>query len=301
MPEARLELHALREDPELCERFIEEENKLAAIDPAARERVVAMYWERDREQAFKRFSESLDFQQIDDLFAIFGVGREHEICEIGGGSGQLAWSLAKAGYQHVDLLEPNALPITGTGWLRSEIAAGRSNVRICNSLDAWYADDKLYDVIVTRNCVHHFPNIAMVAAAVHQKMRPGGRWVMIREQFADTPEELRAGLRNHPYCQKYKTYEFFFPARYYVESLELAGFKLTSVVPAKYGNNALSTYSNDTGTPSNQRRTARWRSVLQRKPCLTVACFRSENFLVRSFGYKRHRFTRPQVILFERV
>ncbi|MEQ1695597.1 MAG: methyltransferase domain-containing protein [Hyphomicrobiaceae bacterium] len=296
-----LEFHALREDPSLWERLIEEENTRAETEPAARERVESMYWERDRAKAFQRYFESLDFQQVTELLGIFGLTHEQTLCEIGGGSGQLAWSLAKAGFKHVDLLEPNALPVTGTGWLQTQVASGATAVGICNSLDDWYADKARYDVIVTRNCVHHFPNIALVAAAIRQKIQPGGRWIMIREAFADTPQELRAALQTHPYCQKYGVYEFYFPARHYVESLEFAGFKLRAVVPSGYGNNAISGYTSDGGKPSTQRRTKTWRMMLKRMPVVTTGLFRAETFLKRNLGLRRNRYSRPQIMVFERV
>lgn len=297
----KIEFYSLKEDPDLWEQLIEAENQASATDVKAREVVESMYWETDRALAFQRYLESLDFQQIDELMRVFRISRKHPLCEIGGGSGQLAWSLVKSGFQQVELLEPNPRWITGTAWLETQVTGLDGALTICNSLDAWYADEKVYHTIVTRNCVHHFPNIPMTAAAIRQKIKKGGHWVMIREWYADTPAELRMQMRNHPYCQKYGVYEFPFPARHYIGSLEYAGFRLRSVVPSGWGNNALSSYTRTAGSIWNQRLSKLWRLAFKKLPKLTVILYRLEDSFNRVLGTRFRSFTRPQMMIFQRV
>jgi 2-polyprenyl-3-methyl-5-hydroxy-6-metoxy-1,4-benzoquinol methylase len=301
MSARKIEFHSLKEDPDLWEQLIENENRCSATDEASKSVVESMYWETDRAHAFQRYVDSLDFRQIDDLLQVFRISRKHPLCEIGGGSGQLAWSLVKSGFQQVELLEPNPRWITGTAWLETQLAELGGTLTICNSLDAWYGDEKVYHTIVTRNCVHHFPNIPMIAAAIRQKVKKGGYWVMIREWYADTPAELRRQMVNHPYCQKYGVYEFPFPARHYIGSLEYAGFKLRSVVPAGWGNNALSSYTDSLGSTWNQTMSKAWRWVFKKMPKLTVLLYRLEDGCNRVLGTKFRAFSRPQMIVFQRV
>lgn len=302
MKSEKIEFNALRENPDLWEKLIQEENSAASGgDAGARQRVESMFWESDRETAFRRYLQSLDFQQILDLLHVFRISRKSSLCEIGGGSGQLAWSLARSGYQQVELLEPNPRWITGTGWLETKLAELEGRLVIRNDLDQWYADERIYHNVITRNCVHHFPNIPMVAAAIRQKLKKGGHWVMIREWFADTPAEMRQQMRNHPYCQKYGVYEFPFPSRHYVDSLEYAGFRLRAAVPLGWGNNALSSYSPDPGSAKDQRRSRRWRSILKRWPGLTARLLRLENFSNHTLGSSFRKFSRPQMLVFQRV
>ena len=118
---------------------------------------------------------------------------------------------------------------------------------------------------------------------------------------ADTPAELRMQMRNHPYCQKYGVYEFPFPARHYIGSLEYAGFRLRSVVPSGWGNNALSSYTRTAGSIWNQRLSKLWRSVFKKLPKLTVLLYRLEDFFNRAMGTRFRWFTRPQMMIFQRV
>lgn len=300
MAARKIEFYGLKEDPALWERLIEEEIAASETNPVAKSVVESMYWEKDRAHAFHRYYESLDFRQIHDLLNVFGIPRKEPACEIGGGSGQLSWSLAKSGFEQIDLLEPNPLHLTGTAWLRTQLAQFEGRLNICNDLGAWYADEKTYRTIITRNCVHHFPNIPMIAAAIRQKVKEGGTWVLIREWYADTAEEMRALMTGHPYCQKYGVYEFPFPARHFIGSIEYAGFKLAAVVPQGWGNNALSSYTSSPGSSWNQWMSGLWRGIFRKFPWLTVARYRFEDACNRILSTRIRRFSRPQMLVFKR-
>jgi hypothetical protein len=294
-----LKIFELREDPDTWERLIEEQWALAEHDRAAAAVVEAMYLERDRDAAFERYLSSLELSRLLHLLRTFGVRGDDDICEIGGGSGVVAWALNRSGFPNVSLLEPNPHFVTGTGYLKSRAEARA--IETVNDLSDWYASPKQYAVILTRNCVHHFPNIAMAAAAIRKKMKAGALWFMVQEWFADTPAELYERLGTHPYSQKYGLYEFPFPASHYVEATEIAGFRLIGVVPALYANDALGENARSEGSAATQRFTRRIDAVLRRAPSLTVRAYAAELFCNRYFGRRYRRFTRPQVMVFRKA
>lgn len=300
MKSDQLEIFHLKEDPDRWEALINTETELARTDPAARAVVESMYWETDRALAFQRYLDSLDFKHLLHILKIFKVSFKKPLCEIGGGSGQLSWALSQSGFQDVTLLEPNPRWITGTGYLQTVASGAAGQLTLSNDLDAWYASPAKYPAVITRNCVHHFKNISMTAAAIRQKLAKGGLWFMVREWFADSPGELYRKLGEHPYCQKYKVYEFPFPAAHYIEATQMAGFRMVAVVPAGYANNSLSEYVNDEGPPSTRRYTRTMTSLLKRHPWITRRLYGMEYFLNRYLGAKFQRFTRPQVIIFRR-
>ena len=299
LPLDRLELFGLAEDPDRWERLIAEEIRRASFDPTANAILESMYWEEDRDRAFMRFRDSLDFSQIRKLLGLFAVRHEHTLCEIGGGNGCLAWALAQADFRNVTLLEPNPHFITGTGYLRSRSDA--THLAIENDLRAWYRSPAKYDVVLTRNCLHHFPNLAWSAACIRQKLAPGGRWIVIREPFAETARDLYRFLHGHPYSQAYGVFEFALPAAHYVESLQLAGMRLAAAVPAGYANDCLSRYETSPGGAWNRRSTAIIDRLLGRWPGATAAAYRAEHVLRNALRLPFARFSRPQVMLFERV
>jgi hypothetical protein len=294
----RLRIHSLVEDAARWETLIQEEIARARHDQATRQLLESLYYDEDRARAFERFRGGTELSRILQLLDTFGIGRDQTICEIGGGAGWLAWALYTAGYTSLELLEPNACFNTGTGYLRSREDA--TGLRICNNLDAWYASDKTYDVILTHNCVHHFRGIAHAAAAVRQKVNRDGRWLMLREWFAADAHELYQQLATHPYCQRYGVFEFPYPASHYVESLELAGFSLEAVVPLGYANNTLAAYVLDGGNWLNRLCTASYDVLLRRAPRMTRLLYGAELFGNRYLATPQLLFTRPQALLFRR-
>jgi len=294
----RLQIHSLVEDPEKWEQLIRTEIDRARADPAAYSMLESIYYEEDRARAFERFRQGAEFQRIQRLLQLFGVTRDQRICEIGGGAGWLAWALFMSGYRSIELLEPNPCFITGTGYLRSR--EDSSELRICNDIDAWYSEADSYDMILTHNCVHHFRGIAHAAASIRQKIRPGGRWLMLREWFADDALELYAQLRDHPYSQRYGVFEFPYPSSHYVESLELAGFELKAVIPAAYANNVLGGYFEHEGGRIRRAATRAFDAVLQRAPAVSRRLYGIELFANRYLSARARIFTRPQAMLFRR-
>jgi len=266
--------------------------------PAVQRLLESTYLDKDRAAAFERFQTGHEFQTMRRLFEILGVQPGMRVCEIGGGAGFLSWALVQAGFKDVTLVEPNGEFNTGTGYLRTR--ADGAGLRIHNDLHAWHADDARYDLILTKNCIHHFKNMTQAAAAIRQKMRPGARWFAFREQFADTPRELYELLAAHPYCQKYGLYEWAYPASHYVEALELAGFKLGAALPAGYANHALAAYRNDAGDAEARHLTAQVDELLQKGPHGTVNAFWNEVARNRAGnGATLRFFSRPPLMVFD--
>lgn len=285
----------LEENPERHEQVIAAQQDDSS--PAIQKLLHSIYLEKDRAGAFARFAGGLEFRTIRKILDTFGVKRDARLLEIGGGAGFLAWALHSAGYADVSLLEPNGQFTTGTGYLRSRDDA--KGLRIHNDLKAWHAGADTYDAIVTKNCIHHFPNIAQAAASIRQKLKPGARWFAFREQFADTPQELYGLFANHPYCQPYGLYEWSYPASHYVEAIEIAGFSLRAVVPAGYANNTLGTYQENPGPPEIAQLTARIDDLLAKSPQGTVQAFWDEALRNRFQQGTAKFFTRPQLMVFD--
>ncbi|WP_158222575.1 class I SAM-dependent methyltransferase [Rhodopirellula sp. MGV] len=294
-----LVLYSLREDPQISEQMIVGENERAKTDELSDRILKSVYWEADREAAFARYFESSDFKNTLKLINTFDINPSAPLVEIGGGSGFLSWALTRSGFQDVSLLEPNPNFITGTGYLQTR--ADSKSITIENSLDRFYESSRSYETVVTRNCIHHFPNITFVAACIRQKLKDGGKWVVIREPYVETAIELYQFLQGHPYSQGYGIYEFGFPASHFINCIEMAGFELSAVVPATYANDALAMYSEEQGSTRNRLFTKTADMLLKRLPSATCTAYRIEQLLRAISGSKRSLFTKPQVMLFEKT
>ena len=285
----------LREDADLYEQIIRQQQLESATRPELLRHLRTLYLEPAREQAFDRFLRSLEFSKIKDILSAFDVCGGDAICEIGGGPGFLSWALACSGYRNVHLVEPNSNYNTGTGYLKTLNVDG---LRIFSDLAEWYQAEVLYDVVITRNCIHHFKNITQGAAGIRQKLRQNGLWFAFREAFADTSGELYQRLKEHPYCQPFGLYEWYYPSWHYVEAIEMAGFALEAVVPAQYAANALGCYVERMEDPNVAAFTAHIDGMLRNRRPALVASYWKEVFANRYAGAGRRLFSRPQAMIF---
>ncbi|MFT3764841.1 MAG: methyltransferase domain-containing protein [Minicystis sp.] len=294
----RLKIHSLVEDPDRWEAMIRAEIERGRADPGARALIEAIYCDEDCAAAFDRFLRSPELPRILGLLERLGVPKDARICEIGGGGGWLGWALHHAGYRHLEMLEPNGHFISGTGYLRTRPDA--AGIRIWNDLGAFYADPGRFDFVLTHNCVHHFRGLGPIAASIRQKMEPGARWLMIREQYADSAEELYLRMAQHPYAQGYGLFEFWYPASRYVEEVELAGFDLVWVVPAGYANGVLDGTCTQEGGRLSRLRARAFDLLLDHAPEASARLYGAELFANRYLGRRMRRFTRPQAMAFRR-
>lgn len=292
-------LHTLVEDPDRTEAAVQREIESARTDEAARQVLEANFLDQDREAAFLRFRDSFEFERLRWLLRSLGVGPESRLCEIGAGGGWLAWALHGSGLARVDILEPNPHWVTGTAYLKSRSDA--AGIRIFDDLAAWYDDATRYDLVLTRNCVHHFRGLGPIAAAVRRKLDPRGGWLMLRESYAERPEEVYELLRQHPYAFKHGLYEFPHSITRYVDSLEGVGFALAAVCPARYANGALGDCATGPGSWPIRAATFLLDQALAGAPWLTVMAHRLERPFRRLLPPKLRFFCRPQALLFRRL
>jgi len=292
-------LHALVEDPDRTEAAVQQEIERARTDPRSREVLEANYLDQDRDAAFQRFRRSFEWERLRRLLELLGVVPGARVCEVGAGGGWLAWALHTSGFAKVDVLEPNAHRVTGTGYLRSRPDA--AGIRIFDDLTAWHDDATRYDLVLTRNCVHHFQGLGRIAACLRQKLAPAGRWLMLREWYAERPAEVYEALRQHPYAFKYQLYEFPHSVARYVDGPRGVGFTLSAVVPAHYANGVLGDRAIDAGGPVVRLATRLVDLALGRAPGLTVAAHWLERPFRRLLPAKLRFFSRPQALLFRRL
>ena len=287
----------MKETTSLKEKTILREIELAKTEPNMKSMLETLYLDENRQASFQRYCESKEFKSI---FAEIARHAKHDwevkICEVGAGPGFLAVALAKAGFQNVSILEPNSEWITGTGFIASE--AQRYGVKIWNELDSWYESDELYDLIITKACVHHFDNVCKTGAELRCKIDEQGKWLMFDEFFANSPEDLYTGLINHAHVSRYGQYEWPYSASLYVELMHLAGYTLKEVIPARYKSNYI---ARNISGKTKFSKPVTWMTYFLIYFKLTLLSFRIERFIDRWLGIKTklRLFTRPQLLVFE--
>lgn len=281
-----LQLHSLREDPQLYEDVVLELHQ--STDPSILRLLQDTYYEADRARAFQRYLDSPDFAGVLRILRLSGISRDEPIVEVGGGPGFLSYALARSGYP-IELVEPNGNFVTGTGYLET---LDDVRVRIWNDLDAWYGSETRYTAILTHNCVHHFRPVNHVAACLRQKLRSSGKWLMLHEWFAESPEETYRRLAEHPWSQSHGLFEFPYPAEQLVRALEQVGFTFRLAVPNAY-------VKRGRGVKSRALHQLAVRLV-ERSPRASRAAFWAGAMAARRGITKGQFLARPPALLFER-
>jgi 2-polyprenyl-3-methyl-5-hydroxy-6-metoxy-1,4-benzoquinol methylase len=290
---------ALEENSDRVEAAVRALQAGARSDEKTRALLAAIYYEEDRAASFHRYAASRDFAATLRLLRLFGITTQSRIVEVGAGPGFLASALNQHKFR-VEILEPSTNWNSGTGYLRTR--PGDQNIVIHSDHISWHAAPDRYEVVLTKNCLHHFPNMTQVAVSLRQKLNPGGWWIALREWFADDARELAAAVGNHPFRRKDPAiYEWPYPAHHYVEALEMAGLRLHAVVPSGYDNGCLGAYSEEMPSRKTQDATARSDRLLERQPERTVKAFWGEVKKNRFEGGAARHYTRPQALIFRKV
>jgi len=289
-------LRSMKESVSLKEAIISKETEMSKTDPKLKIMLEALYLDEDRAASFQRYCASHEFRTIsDEVVRHAGGNRNVKICEVGAGPGFLALALAKEGFQNVSLLEPNKEWRTGTGFVAS--IARNYGVRIWNDIDAWYGSDDLYDLVITKACVHHFDNACKAGAEIRCKLEDDGKWLMFDEFFANSAKDLYSALIDHAHVVKYGQYEWPYSAGLYVDLMHLAGYRLHEVLPSRYKNNYM-VRSTSAKIKLSGIVTAVTKLLIALR--LTVCFFYIEKFVDRYLGIhsKLRLFTLPQLLVF---
>lgn len=248
-------------------------------------------------ERYERFSRLGVVQAIAELMDRFGIAKDHCIADVGCGWGSLLFSLDRLGYKDLVAME---LSVDAVRYLQD---ATQERIEIVTDLVHWKSIRHRFDALVSVATIHHWDHIPWIALEARRTMKPGAYWFVVMEWFADTPAEFIQAMESHPTRVRYHQYEWAYPASTYVDLIQSVGFSLAAVVPFYYRNNSLLTVASQAPTPEeiDQEQLDMLVDEHLTGPNGTVEMFWAELDANRRrpAGYKL--FTRPQVLIFQRV
>jgi 2-polyprenyl-3-methyl-5-hydroxy-6-metoxy-1,4-benzoquinol methylase len=178
------------------------------------------YYDDPIERAAQRFRASEEWAGIMDLLAPEGGAK---VLEIGAGRGIMSWAFASEGCD-VTAVEPDPSALIGAGAIRQLCTLTGKNVKIVDAVgERLSVPADGFDIVVCRAVLHHVSDLPQVCREVFRVLKPGGRFLAIKEHAADSAEELAAFLRAHPLHHLYGG-EHAFPLACYLNALREAGF-----------------------------------------------------------------------------
>jgi SAM-dependent methyltransferase len=155
------------------------------------------------------------------------------ILEIGAGRGIASYAFAKDGHD-VMALEPDPSPIVGTQAIRRLAQDSGLRIQVLEtSSERLPLDDDSFDVVFARAVMHHVPDLAAACREFHRVLRPGGRFIGIREHVISREADLAAFHKIHPLHWRYGG-EMAYRLPHYLGALSSAGFgRVQAIEPLK--------------------------------------------------------------------
>lgn len=155
------------------------------------------------------------------------------VLEIGAGRGIASYAFARDGHD-VTALEPDPSPIVGAQAIRQLAQDSGLRVHVLEtSSERLPLEDGSCDVVFARAVMHHIPDLVAACQEFHRVLRPGGRFIGIREHVISRDGDLAAFHKIHPLHWRYGG-EMAYKLPHYLGALKCAGFgRIQTIEPLK--------------------------------------------------------------------
>jgi SAM-dependent methyltransferase len=152
-----------------------------------------------------------------------------EALDIGAGRGIASYALARDGFL-VTAVEPDQSNVVGAGAIRALAAAEKLPIRVLEEFgERLPFEGGRFRVVFARAVLHHTKDLRATCREVFRVLRPGGRFVAVREHVISRSADLPAFLAAHPLHRLYGG-ESAFLLKEYIGALEDAGLRVAHIL-----------------------------------------------------------------------
>lgn len=149
--------------------------------------------------------------------------------DIGAGRGIASYALAKEGFE-VTALEPDASDLVGAGAIRALFNEVHLPISIAEEFSEKLPfSDNAFDVVFARAVLHHTSDLSAACREFFRVLKPGGRFIAVREHVISSERDLPIFLDRHPLHKLYGG-ENAFLLKEYQNSIVSAGFKMDKLL-----------------------------------------------------------------------
>lgn len=149
--------------------------------------------------------------------------------DIGAGRGIASYALARDGFR-VTALEPDPSNLVGAGAIRALAAETELPIEVAQDYSERLPfDDDQFEVVFARAVLHHTKDLPAACREFLRVLKPGGRFVAVREHVISRQEDLPAFLDRHPLHKLYGGENAFLLPQYEA-AIRGAGFRLDAVL-----------------------------------------------------------------------
>ena len=197
--------------------------------PEMRKLVEDCYYDEDLLYAAKRFYESEEFSAVKGYLDLSNTGKPGLLLDVGGGNGVASLACRWAGWRPV-LADPDYSDVVGLGAIAPCLKQTGYDIGLCAAIgEALPFADNTFDVVYTRQVLHHVPDLQAMCGEVFRVLKPKGMYMATREHVISKPRDLDIFLQNHP-VHRLAGGENAHLLREYRTALKRAGFRKIKVL-----------------------------------------------------------------------
>lgn len=185
------------------------------------------YYDASVIDAAQRYWKSLEWQAIKlHLPVIQGTA-----LDLGAGRGIASYTLAKEGWS-VLAVEPDASNLVGAGAIEYLAQIESLPINVVKEFgEKIKCESACFDLVFARQVLHHAHDLNQLCAEVYRVLKPGGRFIAVRDHVISAQSDLPDFFKTHPLHYLYGG-ENAFTETQYLTAMKAAGFEVQQVIRA---------------------------------------------------------------------
>jgi len=211
----------------MSDKYLSWEEAVAWLvaQPDKQELVRDCYFDPSPGVAAERYSQSDEWKAIRALLpSVPGWA-----LDVGAGRGIASYALAKAGWSVV-AIEPDPSNFVGRGAIQKIAQSKGLPIETVEEFgECIPRDSGSFDLVVARQVLHHARDLPALCAEVFRVLKPGGKFIAVRDHVISSPDDLPAFLQIHPLHQLYGG-ENALQSSQYLDALRAAGFRVEQML-----------------------------------------------------------------------
>lgn len=183
------------------------------------------YYDASPELAASRYWQSDEWNAIQGLLPAV-PGR---VLDLGAGRGIASYALAKESWDVV-ALEPDPSNLVGAGAIRDIAQLGGLPIEVIQEFGEHIpCESGSFDLVFARQVLHHANDLDALCAEMFRLLKPGGKFIAVRDHVISSAEDLSVFLEIHPLHQLYGG-EHAYKTSQYLHALRSAGFNVKQIL-----------------------------------------------------------------------
>lgn len=209
------------------DKFISWEEAVAWLvaQPDMQDLVRDCYYDPSPEMAAKRYWQSEEWKAI----RAFLPPAPDRALDLGAGRGIASYALAKDGW-NVVAVEPDPSDFVGGGAIRKIAQSEGLHIEVAQEFgERLPCESASFDLVFARQVLHHAHGLTAFCAEVFRVLKPGGKFIAVRDHVISSADDLPAFWKIHPLHQLYGG-ENAYQSGQYLEAIQAADFRLDRVL-----------------------------------------------------------------------